>query len=151
MSTTDNTFNPETADAKGFRAEYEKLLSEVSSLKSERNERVLNEFLTEKGVKPGVAKFIPKEIQGDKDALAKWLDDEADTFGIVPSTEQPGEAPGQQSAANNEEIQNAQRLQSAQRASHTPEAFDDYKTRIDNAKSIAEVNAIEAEAKGLTK
>lgn len=62
-------------------------------------ERAVADVLTERGINPKVAKFIPGDIETTPDAIKGWLDDYADVFGIKVEAEQEvPPAPEQQAA-----------------------------------------------------
>lgn len=110
--------------------------TESATLKGSHRKRSLEEVLTSKGVNPKVATFIPSDVEGDE-AVAKWLDDYADVFGIkVPETDT---APAGMSDAD----QNA--LRQAQQLSGQPLSLDKYeeqKRAIQNAQTPEELAAV---------
>ena len=72
------------------------LTEQLENLSKAQRERVIKEVLETKGVKPGVAKFIAKDLDTDvnEESISKWLDDNADLFGI--SKEEPQVDPQKQ-------------------------------------------------------
>lgn len=73
-----------------------KLRKQIDSLSKQLKERddILNEYTTLSheasvgeilegfGLNPRIAKFIPEEVQADESAVAEWLDEYGDAFGI---------------------------------------------------------------------
>lgn len=87
-----------------------KLRKQIDSLSKQLKERdeILAEFTTQSheasigeilegfGLNPRIAKFIPDEIEADEDAVAQWLNEYGDAFGIE-AVEEGTESPDAQS------------------------------------------------------
>lgn len=72
--------------------EKDKQLAELSEkfdkIAKRDRERSLVDVFTEKGVNPKVAKFFPADVEPTPEAIAAWVDEYADVFGIT-KVEQP--------------------------------------------------------------
>lgn len=82
---------------KRLRAKIKELNSRVSemeqenqSLKSEKRSRVLTETLATKGLNPGIAKFIPADL--DDEGVDSWLSENAGLFSGGQTQESPQQA-----------------------------------------------------------
>lgn len=58
------------------------LEDELGSLRTAQRENVIKSVLSEKGINPKIAAFIPSTIEADANALASWIDEYADVFGV---------------------------------------------------------------------
>lgn len=59
--------------------ERDEILAEYTTLSHEAS---IGEILEGFGLNPRIAKFIPDEIEADEDAVAEWLNEYGDAFGI---------------------------------------------------------------------
>ena len=75
--------------------QLKELQSELEALRKFQREATISQVLTEKGVNPKVAKFIPADIEMSSDSISNWLTDNGEIFGVA--------APVQQSAAHSED------------------------------------------------
>lgn len=87
----DDLFNEQedTPLPKKLRAKIDELSDQLKELKSENEkyktverERELTTLISEKGLNPKVAKFVPKDI--DASGLDAWISENADVFGGQP-------------------------------------------------------------------
>lgn len=91
-------------DGKGLRAQLEAALAELKTAKETLGQtqaqiRTVNleAVLKAKGVeRPGIAKWYPSGADTSKDAIEKWLAENAEDFGIQLKTD--GEQPAEQAA-----------------------------------------------------
>ena len=68
------------------------LTDENQGLKASTRERSVKDVLSEKGINPKVAQFIPADID-TPDAVSKWLEDNGDVFGFTPAPADAGQQP----------------------------------------------------------
>lgn len=59
--------------------ERDEILAEFTT---QSHEASVGEILESFGLNPRIAKFIPDEIEADEDAVAQWLNEYGDAFGI---------------------------------------------------------------------
>jgi hypothetical protein len=72
------------------------LEAQVATFSQESRSRSVRELLASRDLNPKIASFIPEEVEGPE-ALGKWLDDNADVFGVTPA--QPAQPPDPSIAA----------------------------------------------------
>jgi len=73
--------------------ERDEILAEFTT---QSHEASVGEILESFGLNPRIAKFIPDEIEADEDAVAQWLNEYGDAFGIE-AVEEGTESPDAQS------------------------------------------------------
>jgi hypothetical protein len=57
--------------------------AEFEAIRKERSERIVKDVLNQKGVNPKLARYALKDLTDvNEDAVAKWLDDNAEDFGV---------------------------------------------------------------------
>lgn len=59
--------------------ERDEILAEYTT---QSHEASIGEILESFGLNPRIAKFIPDEVEADEDAVAEWLNEYGDAFGI---------------------------------------------------------------------
>ena len=121
-----------------------KLRKQIDSLSKQLKERdeVLAEFTTQTheasigeilesfGLNPRIAKFIPDEVEADEDAVAQWLNEYGDAFGIE-AVEEGTESP---------DAQSYERMSEFDDGSIDPFVGQDLASRIANAGSPEELS-----------
>ena len=115
------------------------LEQEANTLKTQTRQRTVKDVLTQKGINPKVAAFIPQDIEITEDAISGWLDEYGDVFGI--KTE---EAPKENTSASNANpaLQAQRRINDVVSSAQAPVYDEDIANRIANAKNADELNAI---------
>lgn len=73
--------------------ERDEILAEFTT---QSHEAPIGEILESFGLNPRIAKFIPDEVEADEDAVAQWLNEYGDAFGIE-AVEEGTESPDAQS------------------------------------------------------
>lgn len=129
---------------KALSKEKAELASELSAIKVASRERSVADVLAAKGISEKVAKFIPADVEGGE-ALEAWLSENAEVFGFTAGSAESGAQTS--STVNAEDIDAAKRLQSLSQASISPSVAQDLETRLKDAKSPAEIQAILSEGK----
>jgi len=121
-----------------------KLRKQIDSLSKQIKERdeILAEFTTQSheasvgeilesfGLNPRIAKFIPDEVEADEDAVAQWLNEYGDAFGIE-AVEEGTESP---------DAQSYERMSEFDDGSIDPFVGQDLASRIANAGSPEELS-----------
>lgn len=104
-------------------------------------DRAVKDVLTGKGVRPNVAKYIPKDLVSEEEITA-WLEENADDFGIDMSGGQRGE----DDAAREQDTHDANRARSLQERSVPSSKMADFEARMAVAETPQEINQIMQEA-----
>jgi len=73
--------------------ERDEILAEFTT---QSHEASIGEILEQFGLNPKIARFIPDEVEADEDAVAQWLNEYGDAFGIE-AVEEGNESPDAQS------------------------------------------------------
>lgn len=123
---------------KSLRAERDQAVEEATTFRQKARESTVSEILEARGVKSGISKFIPDDVEG-AEAVNAWLEENAELFGITVDSE--ATAP-----VDAETAQESKRLQSLSSAAITPGKVTDLTTRLESAETDSEVDAIWAEA-----
>ena len=121
------------------RAEKEKkeLAEQLSKIQSDLRERSVKEVLESKGVPSKVAKFIPSDVS-TPEQIDGWLSENADVFGFQ-SSQSAAKEENPEITANRE---NAQRISNATNTAVSPAVDQDLLSKLQNAKTIEELNAL---------
>lgn len=151
MSDTDEQVEglSETEDqpttGKGLRAQLEAALKAKDELeakfaqvagKARRAE--IETVLVTRGANPRIAQFVPADIEGD--AIAKWLDENADLF--APK----GQTPAPSRAQPDPRVVDAARRMQGLGETPQPGLLDDVVSRMSNAESFEDVQQLWREA-----
>lgn len=116
----------------------------ITSLSKVSRERSVESVLTSKGVRKGIAKFIPSDITDEAD-IEKWLEDNADDLGITLSNDSGGDA-GSEPDPSTVDRSRADALAGRGVA---PSKASDLEARLNKAQSSEEIEQIMAEARQL--
>lgn len=146
----------EEQTAKGLRAQLEQALAakkelteRLAAVETKARKLSVAETLRNKGIRPGVAKFIGNDVED----IEAWLQENAEDLGIDLSgsdAEEGGEQDQGGSGSFNvdpEVVAATKRVQQTRAAGGSPGKLADLEARMKNATSDAEVDAIFAEAK----
>ena len=116
--------------------ELAELKSSFESLNKAQRERAIKEALAARGVNQKIPSFIPQDIDPTEESVSKWLEANADVFGIqteeVPQT--PNVDPAQAAAYK--------RMTNTVEQGITPEHNDDVLKKLMNANTREELDAI---------
>ena len=121
-------------DLKQAQKRNKELEGSLGELSKAQRERIIKDAFASKGVNPKIASFIPNDIDASEEAIAAWLDNYADVFGI--KTEE------KQQSVSQQDIQSMQRMNNALTGAEAPGASDDLANRIANANSEDEILSI---------
>ena len=112
------------------------LKSNFESLNKAQRERAIKDALTSRGVNTKIASFIPQDIDPTEESVSKWLEANADVFGLqteeVP--QKPNVDPAQAAAYK--------RMTNTVEQGITPEHNDDVLKKLMNANTREELDAI---------
>ena len=120
-------------DLKQAQKRNRELEGSLGELSKAQRERIIKDAFASKGVNPKIASFIPNDIDASEEAIAAWLDNYADVFGIKTEEKQ---------AVSQQDIQSMQRMNNALTGAEAPGASDDLANRIANASSEDEILSI---------
>ena len=119
----------------------EKRLKELeadnTTLKSQTRQRTVKDVLTQKGINPKVAAFIPQDIELTEEAVSNWLNEYGDVFGV-----QTKEADEQSAVQSNPALQAQKRINDVVSSSTPPGYDEDMESKMKNVNSAAELNAL---------
>ena len=101
--------------------EKESLIEEFTTYSHESS---VGEILESFGLNPRIAQFIPSEVEADADAIAEWLNEYGDAFGIE-AVEEGGEA--------SSDAQAYEHMSSLDDGNIDPYVGQDLQSRIGNA------------------
>lgn len=88
-------------------------------------ERTVKDVLTAKGVRQGIAKYVPSDIT-DEAGVTAWLEENAEDFGITLDGQGGGEDP-------DPELEEGRKAQSLVQRSVEPNTIKDFQRRIEQA------------------
>jgi len=110
--------------------EKESLIEEFTTYSHEAS---VGEILESFGLNPRIAQFIPSEVEADADAIAEWLNEYGDAFGIE-AVEEGGEA--------SPDAQEYERMSNLEDGDIDPYIGQDLQSRINNVGSKEELMKI---------
>ena len=109
--------------------EQDEILEEITAYSHEAS---VGEILESFGLNPRIAAFIPEDIEADEDAVAEWLNEYGDAFGIE-AVEEGEESP---------DAQSYERMSDFDNGDIDPYVGQDLASRIANASSPDELSAL---------
>jgi hypothetical protein len=104
------------------------LEAELNGVKSSQRENVIKSVLSDKGINPKVASFIPSEIEASSEAIDQWLNDYSDVFGI--KREEKEDAP---------DLSTLRQIDAATANAMSPDKVEDVLSRISQAESAEDI------------
>ena len=116
--------------------ELAELKAQFEGLSKAQRERVIKDALAARGVNTKIASFIPQDIDPTEESVSKWLESNADVFGIqtTESQQTPNIDPTQ--------AKQYQRLTNAAEQGNTPNAAADIMQKLLNANSREELDDV---------
>jgi hypothetical protein len=138
----DNTVDTSTDLIKQLRKANKQKEKELAELKAQfeglnksQRERAIKDALAARGVNTKIASFIPQDIDPTEESVSKWLESNADVFGIQSTESQtPNVDPAQ--------AKQYQRMTNAAEQGNSPNAQADVMQKLLNANSREELDAI---------
>ena len=109
-------------------AELKKFESELGELRTVQRMNTIKSVLSEKGVSPKVAKFIPSDIDATPEAIDAWVNENADVFGIQVPSDQP-----------KADLATLRQIDMVTANALTPDKEQDMYLRLDQAQSADEI------------
>ena len=115
--------------------ELAELKSQFENLSKAQRDRAIKDVLEARGVNKKISSFIPSDIDPTEESLSKWLDDNADVFGIqAPETSKPAVDPAQAAAYK--------KMNNAVEQGLTPDSADDIMRKLMSANSREELDEV---------
>jgi hypothetical protein len=111
--------------------QLKELQSELEALRKFQRETTISQVLSEKGVNPKVAKFIPADIEMSSDSISNWLTDNGELFGVA--------APVKQSAVDVNDIAALRQMDAVTSGAISPDDVNDAFNIMNNAGSAEEL------------
>ena len=116
--------------------ELAELKAQFEGLSKAQRERVIKDALAARGVNTKIASFIPQDIDPTEESVSKWLESNADVFGIQSTESQ--QAPN----IDPTQAKQYQRLTNAAEQGNTPNASADIMQKLLNASSREELDDV---------
>jgi hypothetical protein len=141
----DDDFTTETSNdlvkqlrkaAKQKDKELQELRAQFDGISKAQRERAIKDALAARGVNQKISSFIPSDIDPTEESVSKWLEANADVFGL--SIESNQAVPNTDPA----DIAAYKRMTQAADTGVTPEAGQDIMSRLMNANSKEELDAV---------
>ena len=115
---------------KAKEAELKKFESEIGELRTVQRTNAIQSVLSEKGVSPKVAKFIPHDVEATPEAIEAWVNENADIFGIQTT---------QQSQPTQADLAALRQIDMVTSNALTPDKEQDMYLRLDQAQSAEDI------------
>ena len=116
--------------------ELAELKAQFEGLNKAQRERAIKDALAARGVNTKIASFIPQDIDPTEESVSKWLESNADVFGIQSTESQ--QAPN----IDPTQAKQYQRLTNAAEQGNTPNASADIMQKLLNASSREELDDV---------
>ena len=115
--------------------ELAELKAQFEGLSKAQRDRAIKDVLEARGVNKKISSFIPSDIDPTEESLSKWLDENADVFGIqAPETSKPAVDPAQAAAYK--------KMNNAVEQGLTPDSTDDIMRKLMSANSREELDEV---------
>lgn len=112
--------------------QLKELQAELESLRKFQREATVSKVLSEKGVNPKIAAFIPSDVESTPEALNSWLEQYGDVFGVASQ-------PQQQARVNEMDLAALRQIDAATSTAYSPDDVNDSFSLINNAQSREEL------------
>lgn len=122
--------------AKQKDKELQELRAQFDGISKAQRERAIKDALAARGVNQKISSFIPSDIDPTEESVSKWLEANADVFGLNIESNQavPNTDPA--------DIAAYKRMTQTADTGVTPEAGQDIMSRLMNANSKEELDAV---------
>ena len=122
--------------AKQKDKELQELRAQFEGISKAQRERAIKDALAARGVNQKISSFIPQDIDPTEESVSKWLEANADVFGLNIESSQavPNTDPA--------DIAAYKRMTQTTEAGITPESGQDIMSRLMNANSKEELDAV---------
>lgn len=113
------------------------LEDELDTLRKFQRESVVSSVLKEKGVNPKIAAFIPADVASSSEAIATWLDEYGDVFGVQQQSA-PENTQGSMSDSGLD-LAALRQIDAVTNTAISPDDVNDLMSRVSNAQSAEEL------------
>jgi len=122
--------------AKQKDKELQELRAQFEGISKAQRERAIKDALAARGVNQKISSFIPSDIDPTEESVSKWLEANADVFGLNIESNQavPNTDPA--------DIAAYKKMTQAAESGITPESGQDIMSRLMNANSKEELDAV---------
>ena len=122
--------------AKQKDKELQELRAQFDGISKAQRERAIKDALAARGVNQKISSFIPSDIDPTEESVSKWLEANADVFGLNIESNQavPNTDPA--------DIAAYKRMTQTTEAGITPESGQDIMSRLMNANSKEELDSV---------
>lgn len=122
--------------AKQKDKELQELRAQFDGISKAQRERAIKDALAARGVNQKISSFIPQDIDPTEESVSKWLEANADVFGLNVESNQavPNTDPA--------DIAAYKKMTQAAESGITPESGQDIMSRLMNANSKEELDAV---------
>jgi hypothetical protein len=122
--------------AKQKDKELQELRAQFEGISKAQRERAIKDALAARGVNQKISSFIPQDIDPTEESVSKWLEANADVFGLNIESNQavPNTDPA--------DIAAYKRMTQTTEAGITPESGQDIMSRLMNANSKEELDSV---------
>ena len=139
VATTESLSNDLVKQLRKANKQKEKELSELKTqfenLSKAQRERAIKDTLAARGVNTKIASFIPQDIDPTEESVSKWLESNADVFGLqAETTQQPNIDPAQAVAYK--------RMAAATESGSTPDRTADIYQKLMGATTREELDKV---------
>ena len=115
--------------------ELAELQAKMGELSKAQRERSIKDVLEARGVNKKISSFIPQDLDPTEESLSKWLDDNADVFGIqAPESNQNNVDPAAAAAY--------QKMNQTVNQGLTPDSNDDIMKRLLSAETPEQLQEV---------
>ena len=115
--------------------ELAELKAQFEGLNKSQRERAIKDALAARGVNTKIASFIPQDIDPTEESVSKWLESNADVFGIQSAESQTANVDPAQA-------KQYQRMTNAAEQGNSPNAQADIMQKLLNANSREELDDV---------
>lgn len=112
------------------------LEQELSGLKTQTRQRTVKDVLQAKGLNPKIAVFIPQDVDTSEEAIAAWVDEYGDVFGVQPA--QTNEAPTQKGP----DVSAQNRMNNVVSSGSMPDIDEDMFAKVAGVKTKEDLDAL---------
>jgi hypothetical protein len=123
--------------AKQKDKELAELKAQYESLNKANRERAIKDALASRGVNTKIASFIPQDIDPTEESVSKWLESNADVFGIQAQAE-----PQRSTVVDPAQAAAYQKMNRAVDSGLTPDSGEDIMRKLMNANTREELDEI---------
>lgn len=111
--------------------QIKELTAKLSELQSAQRDTVVKSFLTEQGLNPKVAKFIPADIEPSAEALSQWVGEYGDVFGL--------QVAHKDATQTNPDLATLRQIDAVTQGAVTPDKIENMLLRLDQAGSADDI------------